>query len=205
MTMAELISGTLALLALIISSITAYRTLFSRFSGEVFLKAHAVFIKTQSGPSIVIGCEFENSGAKSGSVEDLIIKLIYHQRKNSGINSYAFLPFLMRQDYNVLRSYSLETDLEPFHAIPIAAKSHSTQYILFRPSDDNFFPVAGDFEILLYSRNSGSKSWKLSKKLCYDVENEQIEIWTSQNGKGILLEARQYLAEREKLLVKVFA
>jgi hypothetical protein len=121
----QIVSTTIALLALIVSAITAYRTLFSRFAPEIYSRPHLVLSRLNKVPSIIIGCEFNNLGAHAGTIEDIVVRVKFRQQSDPkatrSISTYIFLPTLVRDSYNIFQNYQ-NTDFEPFQSVPLAAR-----------------------------------------------------------------------------------
>ena len=147
MTPAEVLSVTIAFLALIVSVVTAYRTLFTQFSPEIHLKPRVIFNRLIKAPSIVLGLEIVNHSAQSGTIDDVVLYVKYHQRMaqpgGPGLSTFVFLPALVRDDYNIFKTYT-ESDLEPFQSIAISGSSRLTKYIVFSSGiSSGFSPLAG--------------------------------------------------------------
>ena len=117
MSIAEILSITISILALIISGITAYRTLFAKFKSEIYVRPRVFLSRLNKAPCVVAGCEISNQGAHPGSLDDIVLRIKYRQHSTAqgtkSINTYTFLPTLLREEYNVFRVYE-ESDFEPF-------------------------------------------------------------------------------------------
>ena len=204
MTTVEIFSTTISFLALVISAFTAYRTLFASFRGELFLKPRAILTRFDQTPSLVVGCEISNLGAKSSAIDDIVLIIKYRQKDTKSINTYSFLPLLSREFYSVFETYE-QTDFEPFQSIPVPAKSRLTRYIVFSPSNDSFSPSAGEIELQLFSRTSEETKWqKTDRDLNFPVDDNSANIWKDPNGESIMIEAIENDSLREKLMEMIF-
>jgi len=202
MTTAQIISSLIAFFALLISFITAYKTFFSQFTSELFLRSRIILTKINDIPVIIIGCEMSNQGSKAGSIDDIVLKIKYRcgDGKNKNINTYSFIPRLSREDYSIFKTYQ-ESDFEPFQSIPLPAKSRLSRYIVFIPSNDGFSPSIGSMEINIFRRNFNCNEWNKSyESLNIDLDEDTVTVWKGPSGKGIIIEATENLKYREKLM-----
>ncbi len=189
MTVAEILAIFISLLALILSFVTAYRTLFARFRGEIFLKPRTILTSvkqgpSKQGPSIVVGCEISNTSAQSGAIDDFILQVKHRQQDVKGINTYSFFPILSRDDYSIYEHYE-ETDFEPFQSISVPVNSRLTKYIVFSPSDTNFSPLSGEIKLQLFSRSYNSRKWIGAKgHMSFSIDNDEAKY-----GGGLTVKA----------------
>jgi len=207
MTTIELISAFISFLALLVSVITAYRTLYARFRGEVFLKPRIAITHFNDAPSLVAGFEASNLGAKSGTIDDLVLIVQYRQKNPKGINNLLFLPYLSREDYSVFEEYR-ETDFEPFQSIIIPGNSSATRYIVFSPLDASFSPSECELELQLWSRSCNESKWKKAKGSATVVIDEDFaNIWRTPESKreSIWLESGENVRLREEFMDKIFS
>ncbi|MCP4105540.1 MAG: hypothetical protein GY749_08390 [Desulfobacteraceae bacterium] len=204
MTIAQIVSTLIAFSALIVSCITAYKTFFTKFRVELFLKSRIILTRMNGVPSIVIGCEISNLGTKSGSIDDIVLTVKYRQTDTRSINTYSFFPLLSRENYSVFETYQ-NYDFEPFQSIPLQAKSRLTRYIVFNPSNDSFSPSKGDMEINLFRRNSNENEWyKSSEPLHITIDENTSNTWKGPQGESVMIEAIENHKHREKLLENIF-
>ncbi len=82
MSIGEIVSSAIAILALVISGITAYLTFFAKFKAVFVVKRRVILTKIQGVPHVVLECEFFNDGAKQGSIEDIILTVIHNETGN---------------------------------------------------------------------------------------------------------------------------
>lgn len=157
MTVFELLSIFISLVAVIISGITAYETFFINFKTEVFLRPRVILNRIDGKLAIVLGCEFFNKGAQSGLIDDIVLTVKYKQKNPRVIEKYIFFPVLSRVDYNIYKIYQ-QIDFEPFQSISIPAKSRLVKYIVFNPSNENFSASVGEANIALFFRNLMKKN-----------------------------------------------
>jgi hypothetical protein len=205
MTTTEIITAIISFLALIVSAITAYRTFFARFQGEVFLKPRVVLNRINEVSSIVVGCEISNRGAQAGIVDDIVLVIKHRQQHSKSMNTYSFLPLLVREDYSVFKSYK-ETDFEPFQSISVPSKSRLTRYIVFSPSSESFSPQAGEIELQLFSRNSNKPKWHEARgRVTFLINESHAATWQNPKGQGIMIEAVENSDLRANLMDKVFS
>ena len=198
MTVLEVITIVLSLLAFIVSALTAYRTLFAKFQGFIYLKPRVILTRIDKMPAIVVGCELSNLGAKAGSIDDILLHVKYLQ------DIYSFFPLLSRDDYSIFETYQ-KSDFEPFQSVLVPANTRVSIYILFSPSNDSFSPLPGKFELTLYSRNSGASKWhKATGQASFPVDEEYAKIWKDPNGQSIMTETTENNSFREELMEKIF-
>ena len=208
MSIAEILSITISILALIISGITAYRTLFAKFKSEIYVRPRVFLSRLNKAPCVVAGCEISNQGAHPGSLDDIVLRIKYRQHSTAqgtkSINTYTFLPTLLREEYNVFRVYE-ESDFEPFQSIALSANARLTRYVIFNPSnEDGFSPTAGEMEMQFFSRNSRESNWqKISTPLRIPNSENDAATWRDPNGKSIMLEAIEHNRFRESLMEKI--
>ncbi len=204
MSTSDVVSAIISFLALVISGYTAYKTILARFGSDVILKPRVALTNFKEGPSIVVGCDIANLGAKSGSIDDFVLLVKYRQQSSKSINSLSFLPLLIRDDYSVFKNY-VETDFEPFQSISLPKQSKTTKYIVFVPSDGKFSPSAGDIELQIYFRDSNASGFsKVKRVLNFSVNAEAVKIWGSPTGQSVLLESQENDKFREKLMESIF-
>ncbi len=196
----------IALLALLISGITAYQTFYAKFQCEFFVKPRIILTQLANSPALVIGCEIVNSGTLSGAVDDVVLAVKYKQSSIRGVDRYTFFPKLLRNDYNVLKKYSLD-DFEPFQTLAMTGKSRFAKYILFNSANSNFFPTKGEITVQLFFRVSGEKRWKGSGNLeTLTIDEESLAFWNNpaNAGASIMLETKSNYEDRDKLMESVF-
>jgi len=205
MNTAEIIASTISLLALLISVVTAYRTFFAKFQAGVYMLPRVALTRINKTPCIVIGCEITNSGAKSGAVDDIILISKYRQKDTKSINTFTFLPLLIRDDYSVFKTYT-ESDFEPFQSIVIAANSRVTRYIVFGPSNKSFSPLPGEVELHVYSRSANETEWqKASGNASFPVDDLSASVWSSSENKSIMTDTIENDDLRQKLMERLFS
>jgi hypothetical protein len=208
MATADIIASILSFFALLISVVTAYKTLLARFKAEIFVSPRIILNHLNKIPSMVIGCDIQNRGAKANAIEDIVLRVIYRQQgqlqDTKSISTYLFLPALIRDDYNIFKNYQ-DTDFEPFQSISIIGSSRVTKYIVFTPSNnDGFSPALGEIELQVFSRNLGDTKWRKAKSnLKLPVDEGSANTWKDPNGKTILLEAAEHKKLRVNLMEQV--
>lgn len=151
----EIVSSIIGALAFIVSCITAYRTFFSKFEGNVWMSNRIVLAHVEDIPSLGIACFFENRGARSGTLDDLRVKVT---PIDSG-SSFFFYPILMRNDYSIFREYT-EADWFPFSMINLTPNSKSEKYLLLKPLNDHFLSSPGEIEVSLEVRWYKKDNWE---------------------------------------------
>jgi|GEM_PF-1502277 len=209
MTWAEIISSLLSLSALVVSVITAYRTLLAKFKVNVFVKPRVVLNRFNKMPSLVVGCEISNRGAQSSSIDDIVLHVKYREHNShqgaKSISTYLFLPVLIRENYNIFATYQ-DIDFEPFQSISVPINTRLTKFIVFSPRNNNgFSPLEGEIELQLFSRNSGEAKWhKASTELRVPIDADSATKWKDPNGNmGILIETLDHNSLREKLMEEI--
>jgi hypothetical protein len=205
MTQAEVISSLIAFLALVVSVITAYRTLLAKPQVDVFVKPRVILNRYNKIPSLVVGCEISNRGAQPSTIDDIVLYVKYREHNSDqgtkGISTHLLLPALTRESYSVFITYK-DTDFEPFLSIPIPINTRLTKFIVFSPSNDNgFSPLEGELELQLFSRNAGEKKWrKASTELRVPINANSATTWKDPNGNGIQIDTLDHNRLREKLM-----
>ena len=203
MTTSEIISSVISLLALTISGITAYRTLFAQFRGKIFLKPQIFLVHPPQGPSIVIGCEIINPGAKPGAIDDLYLLVKCRHRDTGSINSYSFLPLFLRDSYSILKPYQ-ESDFESFQSISVPTNSRLTRYVVFNANSANFLPQPGEIELQLFSRCSRSNIWEKADGIVnIEIDQGMVSIWDNPQGQSVIVESKEMEKLRDEIMRKV--
>lgn len=208
MTLTEFLSTSVSVLALIVSIITAYRTFFTRFKPDVYVKPRIILDRFNKTPTIVLSCEISNPCAQAGVIDDVVLYIKYRQQtthqSSAGMTTHIFLPALICDEYNIFKIYQ-ESDFEPFQSIAISAGSRLTKYIVFTPSNANSFsPSAGEIELQLFSRISQGVKWhKTLMKLRVQVDEDAANAWRNPDGKNLLVEAIEHNLMRERLMEQI--
>jgi hypothetical protein len=197
MTPAEIIIAVISILALIISGITAYLTLLTRFQGCIIGKYRAVLTQIEAIQCLVLECEFINDGAKPGVIEDVLVSMVDEQG-----NPAVFTPFLTKDQFNVFSSYQIN-DFTTFSGISLGAKQRREIFLVFRSNSQSAYkPEAG--EILLRAdlcANVARKKWRKSAlKFSMELKDENIKEWISPTGKPQLITAIEVGQSRREFL-----
>ena len=138
MTTADIVTSTIAILSLIISAITAYLTLFARFEGKVIPKRRIILTQITGIPYLVIECEFNNGGAKPGSIEDLMLTVTHPETGSE----FSFAPHLTKQQFSIFDKYKV-SDFVVFSAVSLGTRERRELHIAFRPLLLQFSPPIG--------------------------------------------------------------
>ena len=151
MELKDYFSIVISFLALTVSGITAYRTLFARFKPEIYVRPRIFLSRVNKFPCLVASCEMSNQGARIGSIDDVILRVKYRQQNpaqtTKSISTYTFLPTLIGEKYNIFNGEQ-ESDFEPFQSIALSANARLTRFIVFSPSnEDGFVPDSGEMEL----------------------------------------------------------
>jgi hypothetical protein len=205
MTTFQEISILISFLALFISMITAYNNFYTGFKCELFTKPRIVLTQISGKPAIVIACDIINSGKKSGSIDDIVLKLIYKVSKSKSnddyIESSSFFPKLMRDSYNIFETYT-QKDFEPFQTISIGEKSSLEKYIVFTAGSDSFKPSIGVMKVKMYFRLSENPKWVGSKnQQNFTIDAESVELWSDGN---VIIESNINYEYRNNLMNENF-
>jgi hypothetical protein len=195
----DLIRNIIAGLALIVSLITAYKTLLARFTGKVspasFLALSRVGKVDKSEtmtPAIVLACFFENSGARPGILDDLRL-IVKH---NDG-TTHIFYPQLLRDGYNVFAG-SEEKDWFAFGGISLAAHAKIDKYVLFKPVNDKFKAGSGVIEVTLECRWHDSKQWSSTRPVShFELLPSVADTWNDPAGRTTQAVSKELMAFRE--------
>jgi hypothetical protein len=194
MTTAEIVSNIVALVALVLSVATLYKTFLARFNGKAWSSTRLVLTHLDTIPCIGLVCFLENLGAKPGNLDDLRLRV-----KHDGTGAiYYFFPHLMRDGYSIYMSYQ-EKDWFPFSGIPLSDNNRVEKYVLFKPLNDKFSAEKGSYEVILESRWYGKLQWiGNSPSLRFSLTNEVSKQWNDPTKPAIqvlssgLLEGRKF-------------
>ena len=185
MTTYEIISGSLALVSLLVSIYVAYQTLWTKFKGNIWPVRTIVFAKIDTPqrdrmPSVGLVLYVENTGARVGRMDNLRVRI-----RNERVESeHTFFATLIRKDYNFLASY-LENDWYPFDGIGIFEKGNAkVYYVVFKPSDNGFVPSPGVYKFSLEVRWMGEKTWNVIPGPVLTVTEDNVNTWLSPTGKA---------------------
>ena len=133
MTTAEIVTSIISVLALVVSSLTAYLTLMARFRGLVLPKRRVVLAQIDRLPCLILECEFVNEGAKPGSIEDIVVRLGHSETGTQTL----FVPFLVKDQYTIFGSYQA-SDFSVFSGVSLGSRQRKELFIVFRPKQPNF-------------------------------------------------------------------
>jgi hypothetical protein len=190
----EIATVTLAVLALCVSSFTAYRTFLALFRGKVWFSNRIVLTHIDKVPSLGLACFFENSGARPGILDDLRAKV---EQKDSGTTSY-FFPMLMRADYSIFRSYS-ESDWYPFSMVSLPPNYRADKYLLLKPQNDQFVAVKGDMIISLEVRWHKKRKWDaVVPALHFTLTEDIASKWNDATTPAYQIISNEVMAQRRQ-------
>jgi hypothetical protein len=195
----------IAMLALFISGLNAYKTFYARFTCDFFIKPRVILAQVDNSPALVIACEIMSSGASSGSIDDVVLAVKTKQATTRSIDRYTFFPKLMRDTYSVFKNYAQE-DFEPFQTIPLTAKSRLSTHIIFVSANGNFVPSVGEMTIQLFFKVSGTKKWQGSQNMeVLEIDQQSQSLWTdASNPRSVMIETKGNYEDRDKLMEEVF-
>jgi hypothetical protein len=198
MTLKEIAPIVISLLALIVSSLTAYLTLLARFQGYILPRHRAVLTQIKGIPCLVLECEFVNLGAKPGAIEDLLVNAFDEQG-----NRVIFTPFLTTDKFNVFQNYE-SNDFSIFSGISLGVKERREIFVVFRPSQTDFKPSEGIMYLQInMCVNISRKNWEKSQiKFSLDLKTENIQEWISPSGKPQQISAVEISQSRRAFLQK---
>jgi hypothetical protein len=189
----DLVSAGLAILALLVSSFTAYRTFFANFKGKVWISNRIVLTKFDDVPAIGVACFFENSGAKPGVMNDLRIKV----EVNRAGASYFFYPILMREDYSIYKAYS-EADWFPFSMIPIEPNDRFEKYLILKPLGDVFAINEGDIKVTLQIYWDEGNDWEsVNPKLSFSITRELVDLFGADETSALQITSDDIMDRRK--------
>ncbi len=197
MTTAEIISSAMAGLSLIVSVLTAYLTLLSRFKGTMLAKRRVVLTQVESTPCLVLECEFVNDGSKPGSIDDILVKM----RDLETGSQFVLIPFLVRDQFNIFQSYQM-SDFSAFSGISLGAKQRREMFVIFKPMQAKFEPPNG--KVVLHTSicaNADSKKYTESPTLIsLNLDQDTIERWARPDGSPQLIQAVEISQSRREYL-----
>ncbi|MEO0948407.1 MAG: hypothetical protein AAFY11_09755 [Cyanobacteria bacterium J06641_5] len=201
MTIFEALSLLVAFLALIISSITAYITLLSKFKGEIFARPRPILTQLDGKALIVIGCDISNHGSDSGSIDDIVLSVKYNSYDKRVVDTYTFYPLIMRDSFSIYQNYT-RGDFEPFQAIAIPARSRVTKYVAFVPGTETFSPGAGFYKLKLSLRYYNGRKWHSVKngEMTLEVDDELSNSWLTPSSPSYMKETEENAKLRQDFL-----
>ncbi len=194
MTTNEIITLIMAGLSLIISGATAYLTLFSRFKSSILPKRRIILTQITGTPNLILECEFYNSGAKPGSIEDLMVTVIHDETGTE----FQFAPYLVKSQFNIFAKYQV-SDFAPFSGISLSSKDRRELYIAFKPLLVQFTPPkSGIFTIHTSAKIDGDSKWITSPRtFSLRLNDGLVEKWTGSSGEAYQIEAIEIGKSRE--------
>lgn len=195
MSIGEIVSSAIAILALVISGITAYLTFFAKFKAVFVVKRRVILTKIQGVPHVVLECEFFNDGAKQGSIEDIILTVIHNETGNE----FKFLPQYTKNQYNIFSEYTL-SDFSTFSGISLKPKDRKEIYIAFKPTlDKNFSPPESGTCAIYTAASDGNGSYVLTAStFSIPLTDEIVEKWVGEPAKSFQVEALEIRNNRQK-------
>jgi hypothetical protein len=190
MTAAEFISSVIAFGAVVVSLISVYRAFFVGFLAEVSPESRVVLSHHSQNPSLVIGCELSNLGARSGAIDDMLLKVRHNPEVTTTTTEYWFKPYLLREDYNVYVPYDDNTDYRPFQSIFVPRNSSLIRYIVFIPLyTGKFSPESGNMELHLFSRESGKDVFREVKRtISFSITQSVADVWRDPVGQSLMID-----------------
>jgi len=197
MTTADIVSSAIAVLALIVSGLTAYLTLLSGFKGTVLPKRRVVLTQVEATPCLALECEFVNDGARPGSVDDILVR-IRHLETGS---QYVFAPFLVRDQFNIFQNYQM-SDFSAFSGISLGAKQRRSMFVFFKPIQARFDPPRGTV-VLHTSVCAGMNTRKYVDSptlISLNLDQGIAERWASPDGSPQLVHAIEISQSRRAYL-----
>jgi len=198
MTTAEIVTSVIAILSLMVSGLTAYLTLLSRFKGALIPKRRAILTQIAGVPYVILECEFSNSGAKHGSIEDIMITIVHDETGTQ----FRFAPHLVRNQFDMFDRYQV-SDFGVFSAVSLGSKERRELYIAFKPLLPQFSPpTSGVFTVHTSIKIDGASKWTNSHRTFSLGLNESIvQKWTSPKGEAQQIEAIEIGKSRQQYLV----
>jgi hypothetical protein len=184
-------------IALIVSIITCYLTLLSRFGGMVYSRKRAILYRVEDNACLVLECEFVNEGAKPGAIEDLVIEIIHEETGNRNI----FVPILIKDQFNVFQNYQ-PSDFSTFSGISLGAKQRRELFVVFQPNQPGFHPTTG---ILILKMGTcidiKKKKWtKPQPEMSLDISENIASNWNDPGGSTTQVSAIEIKQSRQKYL-----
>jgi hypothetical protein len=177
-TLYDFIPIIISAISLLVSLITAYKTLFQRFAGRIWLGNYLVLNRVNDAPAITLTVFLENSGAKVGILDDLRM-IVEHQESGT---SYKFFPVVTGDKYNILADGETENEeWISFSGIVLPPSSRVRKYVAFKPVVDNFRAQKGHFKISVHSRWYDNKKWEISPlSLPFELAETDVGQWNEQ-------------------------
>jgi hypothetical protein len=197
MTTGEIISSAVAFLSLVVSGITAYLTLFTRFKVLVLPKRRVFLTQVAGVPYLVLECQFINEGVKYGSVEDILVEVVH----NDTGSKFKFAPKLIRPQFNIYDRYQL-SDFNTFSTVSLGSKDRKEAFIAFIPLLAEFSPPKnGTFTIYTSIKVEDSDEFVFQPRIFSLKLNEEIVAnWTSSTGEAQSIEAVEIGKNRQQHL-----
>lgn len=197
MELAEIITGAIALTALIISGIVAYRAHFSRFNVKIYcgnprLEPVATEEK-RGGPAIsfcpILPLYFINTGAKGGVIRN-IVTIVKTDRKKWLSQSVVYTPYNLQRTSPFGQRLTEDPANELFYPIQLQGKSSIYKSIGFMPLETDGFPtdknplLAGKYTFEIKVLLAHKKHFET--KLVFSINLQQSQINSLSNGDRLI-------------------
>lgn len=196
MTINEIISSVIAILALIISGVTAYLTFFAKFKVSILVKRRVILTKIRDVPYVVLECEFFNEGAKQSLIEDIILTIIHNETGTE----YKFYPQYTRPQYNIFAIYKM-SDFSTFSGLSLKPKDRKEVFIAFKPTlKESFSLQSGTCAIYVYvATDDGKATYKVSAPtFSIFLTEDDVSKWVGDPAEARQLEAIEIAENRQQ-------
>jgi hypothetical protein len=188
---ADIITNVIAGLALLISLITAYKTLLSRFSGRIRPASRFSLSHVNNLPSIALACSLENAGARPGVLDDLRLVV----KHNESGDTSRFNAQLARKDYGDSGGGG-DKGWFLFSAISLPSREQTDRYVQFAPQNERFTAQEGHYEITVESMWYGSRRWEGASSLHFELSKKNAEDWNTPTSQDILILSAELMRRR---------
>lgn len=196
--LATIIAG----VSLFLSLKNYHETVSSKYNGSVYPVGKISLTWWRESPCIVAEIIFTNSGAKSGYVEDLILRI--NDPSDSGMQT-PFKPVMkaVSKEFDLLSAEdNPHQELEDFSSVWLNGKESEKQTIFFLPNSGSFNirnPTSINESIAYISFNpkeSSKAKWVFSKiNFTYTISASNIDDWKNQR-KTVTLDSNQTIRAR---------
>jgi len=200
MAIADIVSSVFAGLALLVSGLTAYLTLLSRFKAAVLPKRRAILLQIDNVPHLVLEYEFLNLGSKPGLIDDIILGIA----PDTG-SDIEYAPHLVCSPFSMFRKISISR-FSAFSGISLGSKERRELYIAFKSNLQSFQFPPGKAAVRTSIRVGTRKEWMTSPCIfSLELTKDILDKWTGYDYEPQQIEAieigesrRWYRLKRQK-------
>lgn len=164
----------IATTSFIVAAMTLYYAHWKPFSPNIYSAGrYSLSINNFNFRQVAIGLDliFSNRGARSGTIEDIYIKI------HTPVTEKPMIPIMvfLERELNLTKNKNKTVKAEAFSAFEVKARESLSKRIVFVPySRDSFELQRGVYRIDIYSKTSSAKNDTLVDSI--DIEVEQADL-----------------------------